>query len=60
MLLSQNEIINLLQNDGYNISIRDLRYWRYLSYLPSLHISETYEFFYPEEVLNNIRDLAYK
>ena len=58
-LFTQNEIVYDLQQEGFNVTVRDLRYWRELNQLPELHYNENY-YYYPEEIVTQIKALCYE
>ncbi len=54
-LFTQEEIVNDLQEEGINVTIRDLRYWRQLGQLPPLKESR----YYDDNQIYRIKWLAY-
>lgn len=54
-MLSQSEILDILRQEGYDVGLRTLRYWRSIGLLPQLYNKK-----YPPEVLDNIKELCYK
>ena len=54
-MLRQTDVVDILRSDGYDISIRTLRYWRSVGLLPELYNRK-----YPECILDTIKELCYK
>ena len=54
---NQEHIIKCLRLEGYDVSIRTLRYWRMVGSLPQLYKMEN-QMCYPENVIQTIRDLC--
>ena len=57
-LFTQNQIVWDLQSEGFNVTVRDLRYWRDLNKLPQLYHGDN-TFYYNEEVIPEIKALCY-
>jgi len=58
-MLSQSEIVDLLNGDGYDLGIRTLRYWRSVGLLPKLQ-QEGIHYGYDLEIINDIKELCNK
>ena len=56
---TESEIITQLLNEGFRVSIRTLRYWRSLDKLPKLIYRSQYDYVYPWNIVEQIRDLCY-
>lgn len=56
---NQNFIIESLRSEGYDVSIRTLRYWRSVQLLPPL-LKLDKQVCYDENILDNIRELCNK
>jgi len=52
-MLSQAEILDILRQDGYDVGLRTLRYWRSVGLLPRLYGRK-----YSIDVIDNIKDLC--
>lgn len=55
---SQADILSILRCEGYNISLRTLRYWRSTGLIPQLYNYGYSGLGYPVEVIDNIRRLC--
>lgn len=54
---NQDYIVKTLRSEGYDVSVRTLRYWRHIGSLPEL-IKMGTQWCYPESMLKNIRYLC--
>ena len=52
-MLSQSEILDILRDDGYDVRLRTLRYWRSIGLLPQLYNKK-----YPIEIVDKIKDIC--
>lgn len=58
-ILQQKDIVKSLNNEGYSLQLRQLRYWRSLNELPELY-KDNNVYGYPEYIIDTIRDLCLK
>ena len=56
---SQKQLILELRAEGFNVSIRTLRYWRSIGLLPNLYRNGT-EYHYPLDIKNKVKQLCIK
>jgi hypothetical protein len=59
VFLTQHEIVDILNENNFDISIRNLRYWRDIGELPKLVFSNG-NFGYPDHLLTLIKNIATK
>jgi DNA-binding transcriptional MerR regulator len=57
MFYSQSDVLDILESEGFSVTIRTLQYWRSKGLIPQLE-RETNEFYYTEDDLNSVRDIC--
>lgn len=55
--LTQTEILSVLRDEGYDVNLRTLRYWRGVGLLPPLYVNGTSRV-YSQDMVQFIRELC--
>jgi hypothetical protein len=59
IILTQSDVVDILRSDGYDVTLRTLRYWREVGLLPKLYNNGNQRG-YKSSVIDTIKELCEK